>query len=525
MTAGSASGGPNAPEARQNPSLVVLVVVDQLRPDLIHRYEDLWTGGFRRLLDEGFDFRSASHAHAHTETAAGHATISTGAAPSRHGIVANDWREPTPEGGWRSMYAVEDTGSPVLGLPAAEGRSPANMLAPGLAEWIRAANPRARVVALSRKDRSAITMAGRVRDAHVYWIDQDAGRFVTSRWYRPSYPSWVEAVNRDVMPGIFADTVWEEDVPVGARPRSRPDTADFEGPQSWFPHRAMVELPDPAPASVHEWVIHTPSPDSALLRLATAALDSLGLGRGDETDFLAVSFSQVDYVGHWFGPFSREQLDNLLRLDRTIGRLLTALDRSVGEGRWTLALTADHGVMPYPEWLQERGEWALRLSGRELREMSSALREAATSAPSRSAVAEAVARAAERFDFVERAYTHSQIARGAPVDSFVPLYRNARVEGRAPGLASTFGVEIRFRAGVITGHETRGTTHGSPYWYDRHVPLIFVGAGVPAGSSGEAVYSYDVAPTLAELAGIPIPSALDGRSLVSGWVGDRVGTR
>jgi hypothetical protein len=496
--------------------LVVLVVVDQLMSDLLERYDDLWTGGFRRLLDEGLVFTEASHAHAFTETAAGHATLATGVLPRRHGIVANDWSEVDSSGATRSVYSVEDLSVSVLDAPSEEGRSPENMLRSGLASWVRAANPEARVVSVSRKDRAAVTMAGPVESAHVYWISDQTGRLVTSSWYRDAYPEWVDAVNREVLPGIFADTVWESGVPAEARGRTRPDTAETEGLAgwSWFPHRAHAELQNPTVPEINDWVIYTPGPDEAVLSLALEAIEVLELGRGEGPDFLAVGFSQVDYVGHRFGPRSREQLDNLLRLDRRIGRLLDALDREVGEGRWSLAFSADHGVLPYPEELRAEGKWAMRLSRQDHRSFLGSLRAAAGESESDADVPAAVARLAESYDFVARAYTHDELRNGPVTDTFIPLYRNAFVEGRYPGPVSSLGVELRFQEGLLTGHPARGTTHGSPYWYDRHVPLIFLGAGVGAGRSDQAAHTYDLAPTLARIAGISVPSDLDGRSLV-----------
>jgi len=212
---------------QERPGLVVYVVVDQLRGDLLERYDSLFTGGFRRLHDEGFRFLSVTHDHAKTSTAAGHATLSTGVFPFRSGIVANEWLERTADG-WRSVYSVEDTLTHILGLPVLEGRSPKNLLRGGLADWIAEADSGAIVVSASRKDRAAITMAGKTR-GHVYWITENQGRFVTSGFYADDYPAWVVRVNRDEMPRIFGDSIWEQTMPEAARALSRGDTAEYEG--------------------------------------------------------------------------------------------------------------------------------------------------------------------------------------------------------------------------------------------------------------------------------------------------------
>ncbi len=191
--------------AQEPPRLVVLLVVDQMRDDLLDRYADRYTGGFRRFLDRGFRVTVASHAHAHTETAAGHATISTGVFPSRSGIVANDWDERTGDT-WAPMYALGDSTSPIVGAPEMEGRSPNNLLRSGLADWILAADPASRAAAISGKDRAAITLAGLSR-AETYWLTPALDRFVTSTYYRSDYPEWVTRFNEGRMKKILADSV------------------------------------------------------------------------------------------------------------------------------------------------------------------------------------------------------------------------------------------------------------------------------------------------------------------------------
>ncbi len=195
----------------EKPALVVYVVVDQLRGDLLERYDSLFTGGIRRLHDEGFRFLSATHDHAKTSTSVGHATLSTGVFPSRSGIVANNWMERTPQG-WKSIYCVDDTMTHVLGLPALEGRSPKNLLRGGLADWVSQADSGAVIVSASRKDRAAITMSGKT-SGHTYWIAANTAKFVTSSFYADEYPGWVERINRVEMPVLFGDSVWGQTIP------------------------------------------------------------------------------------------------------------------------------------------------------------------------------------------------------------------------------------------------------------------------------------------------------------------------
>ena len=512
FTAGAcAAQTPSSIQAR--PQLVVLIAVDQMRGDLVDRYAGIYSGGFRRFLDHGYRFTVASHAHAHTETAAGHATISTGAFPSRSGIVSNDWDERTAET-WAPMYALGDSLSPIVGVPAMPGRSPKNMLRSGLADWILAADPQARAVSLSSKDRSAITLAGLSR-AETYWIAPTLARFVTSTYYRSEYPEWVTRFNETRMREIVADSAWVQSVPEAQRSLARPDSATYEndGIHTAFPHLAWLEADSTRP-SRNAWALGAqPRADRAVQLLAQEAVRQLDLGQRGHVDYLGLSFSSTDYVGHAFGPYSQEQLENLMHLDRQLGELFAFLDREVGEGRWVAGLTADHGVMTMPEDLVALGEdpAARRLDPAAVSGgLQAAAVEATAAGGSYDQVAERLARLVEQKGLVARAYTHRELTVGEPADSFATFFRNSYYPGRAAGALSRQGVELRFGYHHLVSRLT-GTTHGSAYWYDRYVPFLLLGGGVRPGSSGEAVYTVDLAPTLAALGAIPAPGDLDGK--------------
>ncbi len=517
LIAGSAFTKP--PAVQERPTLVVVIVVDQLRADLLERYTEAFAGGFRRLLDEGYQYTSASHAHGVTHTAAGHATLSTGVFPSRSGIVANDWSQRRGDS-WAPMYAVQDMDSPIVGIEALPGRSPRNLLRPGLADWILEADPEARVVSLSGKDRAAITLAGQSR-GEVYWMVPELGQFVTSTYYRTDYPEWVERVNREIMPGILADSAWKQTVGERFRHLARPDSAPYEGDgiHTTFPHLASAEVEHADstamdPMEYNTWALAQPRLDRAVAELAGRAIDELRLGQRGSVDYLAVSFSATDYVGHAYGPLSQEQLDNLVSLDRELGQLFDRLDQRVGRGRWILGLSADHGVMTMPEWTAQNGGTASRVVLPTLQQgLVQALREAAAEGTEPLyRMAERLASLLEERGLVAKAYTTHDLTMGEPADSFGTFFRNSYYPGRAAGWLTRYGVEMRFGFEQLV-HVSTGTTHGSPYWYDRHVPLILLGTAVAPGRSDEAAYTVDFAPTLAALAGIPVPDDLDGRSL------------
>ncbi len=514
IPAGCAVPGPE-----QDPRLMVMLVVDQLTPELLVRYDEHFSGGLRRLLDDGFHLRNATHMHGVTETAPGHATISTGVFPSTHGIVANDWYEFDGDGEPRYVYAVMDTLSSIVGIPERPGRSPRNLERGGMADWVLDADSGAYVVSVSKKDRAAITMAGRA-PGHVYWLDASQGRYVTSTWYRQAIPDWLEDFNREARARFLSDSVWHSTIPSGLeRAVPRGDEAPYEGDgvHTTFPHRFALESDASSPSAFNEWIAERPMVDAATLELAMTAVRELGLGDDGTVDYLGVSLSQVDYVGHRYGPHSVEQFDTLLRLDRLLDSFLAFLDSQVGAGRWVLAFSADHGVQPVPEYLQGMGEPGGRIGGAELRAAARRVREAVPSTGDADAARAAgrAAEALEQLEFVADAVTEAELAGASSADSLIRLQQNSYFPGRMPGPLHRYGVhlEIRLTPGTVE-YSGRGTNHGSPYWHDRHVPLIFLGSGVEPGSSDVPVRTVDVAPTLATLAGIPVPADLPGRNVL-----------
>ena len=505
-------------EPEDGPRLMVMVVVDQLTPELLERYDEHLSGGIRRLLDEGYRFHNAAHEHGVTETAPGHATLSTGVLPRTHGIVANDWFEFDAAGEPRYVYAVADSLSAIVGIAERPGRSPRNLERAGMADWVLDADSGAHVVSVSKKDRAAITMAGRA-PGHVYWLDAEQGRYVTSTWYRRAAPGWLEDFNREARTRFLSDSVWHSTIPAELeRVAPREDRAPYEadGIHTTFPHRFDLEGDPSSPTGFNEWIAERPMVDAATVELAMAAVRELGLGNDGGVDYLSVSLSQVDYVGHRYGPLSVEQFDTLLRLDRLLGDFLAFLDGEVGPGGWVLAFSSDHGVQPVPEYLRELGQPGGRIGGGELRAAARRVREALSGMGEAEpgAEEERAVEVLERLDFVADAVTLAELSGEPSADSLIRLLQNSHFAGRMPGPLHRYGVhlEIRLAPGTVE-YSGGGTNHGSPYWHDRHVPLIFLGAGVRPGGSDAPVRTVDVAPTLAALAGIPAPEDLAGRDL------------
>ena len=511
---------PDRASAQQTdpPKLIVAIVIDQLRGDLLDRYHEAFTGGFRRLLENGHRFTQASHVHATTSTAPGHTTLATGVYPSRHGVVANSWQQRRGME-WQRMYAVGDAATPILGFEdeaILEGRSPRNLLREGLPDWVGSFDEDARRVSISRKDRAAIPLGGK-NSEHVYWLLPELAQFITSTHYRNGYPGWLRDFNREVMPEILGARVWESVIPAEFEHLARADSADYEfdGVHTAFPHVSAEEnAADTSLAQHYVWSSDRPAADDAVMALAEVVLDELDLGQRDETDYLALSLSATDLMGHQHGPLSTEVFSILLNVDRRLGQFFEMLDEEVGEGRWIVGLSADYGVATMPEYAQEQGDMD---AGRILRDsllqqmtqvVSNALRAGGTPRE----VSERIAVEVEAAGLATKAYTHHSLTRSMPADSFAVLYRNSFYPGRAWDTLSRWEVDLRYGEGDYVGSRT-GTNHETPYWYDRWVPMVFMGPGITPGATERPVYTVDFAPTLAGLAFIPIPDDLDGRRL------------
>ena len=533
------------------PRLVLFLVIDQGGADVLQRYRPLFDGGLARLMDEGVQFTDTHQAHAITETAPGHATLASGRYPSHHGIIGNDWID--PESG-DDVYAVEDS---------EYGVSPAELATDTLGDWLRAAAPDARVFTASGKDRAAILLGGHGADA-AYWYSRSTGRFVTSGYYDRSdrepegeeTPPWLERFDEEQAPVEWFGTLWQPLPEVAAAQDDlgleRVDLGAMNPVQS-FPH-ALGDLSLAPDEAYFRDLYGTPFADVYLERFVEALIDGEGLGEDATPDLLAVSFSALDSVGHWYGPESPELVDTLVRLDQTLGRLLDAVDRRVGLDRTLVVLSADHGVLDVPELLAARGEDAARLSDRDVAcfhrvdaaldarwgeadwfrpgpflnrdAVDALLASGADGVTGRAAIEEVVRHELEACPHVERVWTRSELEAlgdspgpAAGASSLPRLYAHAFFPARSPDFL------IRFAAEFLPVSLPLATSHGSPYPYDTHVPWVTRLPGAPADAGARAragattdrarvidtyAETVDVAPTVAALLGIPTPADVDG---------------
>jgi len=503
------------------PRLVVLLAIDQLRADYITRFESHYSGGLRCLLEHGAYFADASYRHSSTVTGAGHATIATGMHPSTHGIVGNSWRE----AGKGEVYCVSDDRHAAVGGPG-DGASPHALLADTLGDRLKESSPESVVYSLSTKDRSAVLMGGRLADG-AFWYSRDCGCLVSSTYYGGALPGWLQEFNDAGPASSYAGRDWTrigDDIALYER-LAREDSFPTEGggTDSVFPH-SLGET------DFESTLTATPFSDEIVLGAALAAVRSGELGADAAPDVLAIGLSATDAIGHRYGPFSQEAMDNHLRLDRRLGEFLSALDEEVGLEQVAIALTADHGALPLVEHLAATGVDALRLSAEEFWSAAQPGIESCGSG----AIAEIVdnaggsnlywneaglsARGVSRFDasqcvaellrsqpVVEQVWTAEQLAAGGG-RGVALLFENSYFASRSPHL------QVQFRPYVYPGRTT-GTGHGTAHDYDRRVPVLLAGSGIVPGRYSGVAGPEDVAPTLGSILGLDMGLERDTRVL------------
>lgn len=512
------------------PKLVVGIVVDQMRADYLQRFAPGFTeGGFNRLLRQGLTAANTHYNYVPTYTGPGHASIFSGTTPATHGIIANYWYE--RERG-ATVYCAEDSSVQLVGSSEGAAASPRRLLVTNLADELKlATNRQAKVVGVSVKDRSAIMPAGHLADG-AYWYNWNDGRIVSSSWYTSELPGWVQDFNQQNLPDEYLKNTWDLLLPAEAYTSSGPDNQAYERvfrgkDRPVFPYELPLLRADNEDYGL---LPYTPWGNSLVTELALAALRGEQLGQNTVPDMLTVSYSSPDIVGHAFGLRSRELEDVYFRLDREIARLLEALDQQVGEGNYLVFLTADHAAADVPQyfidenlpagyfnedelgklvnqqlsqkygegqWVEWAGNYQLYLNHSLIAEQGLSLTQL-------------------QQDAADYALQYPNVVDALPAS--VLRYHNFN-SGLAEKLQMGY---YRPRSGDVLLvlppewiHPMEyGTTHGSGYNYDTHVPLLFYGWNVPKGVRlSRKLKITDIAPTISFMLGIPLPSGANGEPI------------
>lgn len=523
--------------------LVLQITVDGLRADLIHRYgERFQESGFRALTESGAVYTQAYYQHANTETIVGHTTLATGASPMVHGMIGNAWFD---RGQARLGYNVEDAEFPLLPVrelvdagaqvdPAqqaagSDGRSPRAILAPTLSDTMQAFYAgESKIFAVSGKDRGAIPLAGRTGKA--FWYSTDSGDFVTSAYYYDTYPDWARQWNEGRLANRYIGREWTlSDAPSSYRNQDRDDRpyeADLKGYGRVFPH----PYGEPSDGLFYTRLLASPVVDQLTLDFARTLIAAESLGEDAIPDFLAISFSGVDAVNHFFGPSSLEQEALMRELDGTLAALLSHIDSHVGLQHTLIVLSADHGMVDMPEYVAELGFDAGRLypqvvanvaneTGKQLFGIDEIVQsffrpnlyldqeKIRAAGLNEAVVAEAIANALTGIDGVAAALaSHDLFSTGdsALVDKVRRNYHPAR-SGDIYVVQSPYW--FLYSKGAIAA------AHGSPFHYDAHVPMIFKGPTIEAQTVHRIVHPADIVPTLAALLEITPPAMVQGKPL------------
>jgi len=509
------------------PKLVVGLVVDQMRWDYLYRFNALYgPGGFKRLLSQGFSNENTFIPYVPTYTAVGHTCVYTGSVPAITGIIGNNWFDKTTNA---AVYCTDDTTVTTVGSSTRAGlMSPANLWTTTIGDELKLSNNfKSKVIGIALKDRGAILPAGHSANA-AYWYDDKVGKWITSSHYMPNLPGWVDGFNAKDYPAAAMSKDWNTLLPINKYDLSTEDDRPYEAVIKGeklpvFPHM-LSKISEKDKYSAFKT---TPFANSYTFDFAKAAIENEKMGKGLVTDFLAVSISSTDYIGHAFGPNSIEIEDTYLRLDRDIADFLTYLDKTVGVGNYLFFLTADHAVAHIPGFLDEHKIPAGNFNDDNMARRINAAVDSAFGVKKAIqavmnyqvylntnllekegkdvvAVKKLVIKILKEEDFVVSAFATEDM-----VTAVLPAtQKEMMINGYNPKRSGD--IQFTAKPGYFDGG-TKGTTHGLWNPYDAHIPLLWFGWKVKAGKSNREVYMTDIAPTVAAMLQIQMPNGSVGK--------------
>lgn len=515
--------------AQQKPKLVVGIVIDQMRYDYLDRYWNKFgENGFKKLINNGFNCKNAHFNYMPTYTAPGHASIYTGTTPENHGIIGNTWYN--KESG-KYFYCTEDTTVNTIGSSTKNGlMSPKNMISTTITDELKlSTNFKGKVIGVSLKDRGAILPAGHKANG-AYWFDGgNEGKWISSTYYSTELPKWVEEVNKTNSADKYLNKPWNTLLPIGEYVESINDNNHYEGAfigeeNPIFPHNLPALRDSNANYSL---IKSTPFGNTILKEMAIAAIKGEELGKDDVTDFLAISFSSPDYIGHQFGPMSIEVEDTYLRLDIELAELFSLLESKFEKEEVLIFLTADHGAVNVPQYLIDNnipaGYFDMKSVAVELKEkcnykfkVDSLIRNISNAQVfldynriskynlNQTEIENTIAAWLLDYNGVAQTLTRTSLENAKHAEGILSIIQNGFNQNRSGDVLFTL------KSGWIMAGYTTGTTHGSPYQYDTHVPLIWYGMGIPKGETKSRVVIPDISATLAVLLNIQAPSACTG---------------
>lgn len=512
------------------PKLVVAIVVDQMRYDFLENLSDRYTkNGFNRLINEGYNCKNNFFNYVPTVTGPGHSSVSTGSTPMTHGIVGNNWFDRKKN---KSVYCTDDSDYDNIGGDDYTGnKSPNNLLVETFADINKLNNPKAKTISVGIKDRGSILMGGKNADAAYWYYGKEKAQWITSTYYMQNLPTWVENFNQeDNLEKYLNDWVPLNDI--STYDNYEIDNNNFEKlfkgkDNSAFPYdtKSLMKHND-----CFDMIKETPYGNEMTTDFAIEAIINEELGKRGETDVLTISYSSTDYVGHSFGVASVETQDTYIRLDREIEKLLSFLDNELGENQYTLFLTGDHGVLEIPAFLTSNGVNAMAISENDMKkEVVKQLQtifnlkvediiddvdnnqiylsdnEVKKLGLNKNNVIDELIKILESFDFISNAYSAEYIMNSKNLEGYEKLIQNGFHKERSGDIALILKPNVIF-------YDGKGTTHGSGYNYDTHVPLIFFGSGVKNGETLLTTEIPDIAPTISKLLGQKMKNST-GKSL------------
>lgn len=518
----------DAPQPNKKPGLIVQITFDQFRSNYLQQFRPALTQGFARLLKQGTGAINGNVDHAITNSYPGHAALATGAYPANNGYSANEWWDYV-DGKWRWVDGGEDPRTTLVGHPERIGLSPHSMRVRSLSDWILKADSQAKSVALGSNS-TTINYAGKSNE-HAYWYDREAGDFITSTYYRENYPDWLSDFNTQQLPAYKLEE-WALTVSPDLRSLADKDDQAYEdfGNHYTFPHRFADEYDKEHERSrakqLDYWFYETPMPDLAVFDLAKIAIDNEALGQRGSVDYISLSLGAGDNIGHIYGGRSLEILDTLVLMDSALGDFIEFLDNTVGKNNYILAISGDHGAPdPIERTIQQGGD-AYRIPQPKLEALLDSIDKLGEQHQGTTAnLITKIEKRLEAEPYIADAVTEAEVF--GDVKSHNPhidLYRKSWVKGRIPDFPlwtntpnrmhhpARYGIYVQFQPNTHFGYGM--VVHGSPYEYDRQVPILFYGGKLPSMLL-QTANTIDVAPTLADWMGIPIPGSVDGKVLFS----------